>query len=458
MPADLPHQVPGDEGVEFKDDVWNLNVQGNWTPRHLDSESELGDIDTKSEHGRCRLYIRMTFHVITLVNIVIMAVEHCFEESEEQQLTWVVTDSLFVVAFCIEIGVRMYWERSKWPCIAWNWFDIIVTLLSAIDVWLLQSMNSDSELTRAAPVLRALRLIRVVRLFKLLRYWQGLYAMVMSMTKTIKTLADVFVVLMTCFFLYATVMVTLIGRSKTFKDVKIGERTTADYFGSISTAMLTLFDLMILEGWVSVYRPLVSKQFWVFIPVSIFIVAFTFGMLNMIVAFIIDTNVESRREIDEVNEKKRLQTLREDLELLQEDSKKDGAFGGKLTYGKFEAILLSKAPVRQIFQGLGCETCNAREIFEVVDWDDTGRHTVSEFLESLLGMLTSDDTATASWHRLAANSIVKGHEWQISELENSFVTWRDVLDQHRSGMTVSLASQDEALSSLARFLDSQPGG
>merc|ERR1740123_1987566 len=88
--------------------------------------------------------------------------------------------------------------------------------------------------------------------------------------------------------LYAIVAANMIGKNSAFDGVMIHEDTVYDRFGTVGQAMYSLFELMTLEGWDQVARPLVEAQPLTIFFIGSFIVIFTFGMLNMIVAMVVE--------------------------------------------------------------------------------------------------------------------------------------------------------------------------
>jgi len=243
-------------------------------------------------------------------------------------------------------------------------------------------------------------------------------------------------------------MVSLVGKEKSFKDIRIGtgQWTVDDYFGTTGRAMFSLFELLTLEGWDQVYRPLVRVKWWVFVLVSIFIVIFTYCMLNMVVAFIIQKNMECREELDKIHGTKVLRELEGEINTLLATFHRQKAGGRKLTYEGFEACLFSQAPIRKAFAQLGCRPWNGIEIFQVLEGD--GYLTVDDFFESLGRLLKNKSDARALWHLLAVQATAGGQEKQIRQLAKSLSTWRDGLDRQRSAIENSLAEQDEAIKVL----------
>jgi hypothetical protein len=313
---------------------------------------------------------------------------------------------------------------------------------------------------QAVPALRVLSIVRVVRLLKFAQASQQLYTILTTMVLTMKTLSDLFLVLIVSICLYGIAMVSLIGKSKELQDIKLGpegDETVQDRFGNTISAMFSLFELMTLEGWIHVYRPLVVRRLWVFAPVALFIICFTWGMLNLVTAFVIEENMQCKVDLDAVEEERMVRTLHKDLRKVQKIvEEKLGALGNDLTYEMFESFLLKQEPVRRAFLHAGCSARSGRDIYEVFDWDCSGNHTVKEFFTGLNKLHDNSTQSSALWHFLAVRASADGNEILISRFNESFVAWRSDLVKRHAAIEKSLAQQEEALQAISKYCVPEP--
>merc|ERR1711879_1125209 len=88
--------------------------------------------------------------------------------------------------------------------------------------------------------------------------------------------------------LFSIFSVTIIGRNSAFDGVMIYQDTVYDRFGTVYRSMYSLFELMTLEGWDRTARPLVERQPMILLFLALFIMIFTFGILNMVVALVVE--------------------------------------------------------------------------------------------------------------------------------------------------------------------------
>lgn len=194
-----------------------------------------------------------------------------------------------VVVFVVEIVVRIWkYKKSFFFChkgekrsgnnkIGWNYFDFSVTLVSVLGLLLIQTSSFAS--------IRLIRVIRTARMFSMFSHNKSLQTMMSAMVESIKGIIVAVFALIIIFVIYAVIGSDLFGQEM------------PETFGDGLKAMLTLFQLMILDGWADVARPIINSQ-----PIwgSIYFISFTFFtafiMLNIITGVIVDSMAEVSRE------------------------------------------------------------------------------------------------------------------------------------------------------------------
>merc|ERR1719271_856201 len=210
---------------------------------------------------------------VIIVNIFWIAIEMDFGPEEgtkvADRIPWFVGSSIFLTIFIIEIFVRLHWEGRRWPCHFWNWFDLVVVFCAI------------------------------------------LYVMVMAFLHALKSMCFLGTIMFFGMLIYSIMATILIGRNSTFKDVQIYDDTVPDRFGTVYASMYSLFELMTLEGWQLVARPLVEKQPLTFIFIGTFIMIFTYGLLNMVVATVVEKTIQQNAEMNALDERMEIHKLRE---------------------------------------------------------------------------------------------------------------------------------------------------
>ncbi len=135
--------------------------------------------------------------------------------------------ALFVAEIMIKMGAhgRTPWDYFRNP---WNVFDFAIVAVCLLPL--------DSQFV---AVLRLARILRVLRLVTVL---PRLQILVGALLKSIPSMGYVGMLLFLHFYIYAVIGTYLFGRNDPV------------HFGSLGTSLLSLFQVVTLEGWVEVMR------------------------------------------------------------------------------------------------------------------------------------------------------------------------------------------------------------
>ncbi|MCS7058101.1 MAG: ion transporter [Meiothermus sp.] len=226
-------------------------------------------------------------------------------------------NQLVLILFVLELLLRF---GAEWPhplrfFRGWNLFDLAIVVLS-----LLPGLG---EYAVAARLLRLLRVLRLIRTLPDLQVILG------ALLRSIPSIGYVLVLLLLLLYVYAVAGVFLFGSNDPF------------HFGNLHKALLTLFSILTLEGWVEVFRiqyfgcgrfalpepelctapqaqPLVATAYMLS-----FVLLGTLIFLNLLVGIVVNSMDEMRKtlrqpptESEEVSEAVE-ERLREALALLQ---------------------------------------------------------------------------------------------------------------------------------------------
>lgn len=177
----------------------------------------------------------------------------------------------------------------------------------------------------------------------------------------------------------------VIGKNEAFADLQMGAATGEERFGTIPRSMYSLFELMTLEGWHEVGRPLVMKQPLMFFFLFSFIMIFTFGLLNMIVGMVVEKTMAEARKMEELDERDKRMKMAKELAHIKKaflDADADGS--GMVTAAEFEEALQSNEEVLESLHAMHIPQSDARELFWILDADNSGSLNLQEFLDGIL--------------------------------------------------------------------------
>jgi len=398
--------------------------------------------------------------ILIVLNIFVIAIEtDAYDDSGnmEDKIAWIIVDSLFIFVFIVEIGVRVHWERQRWVRSAWNWFDVVIVLIAMMDIWILSLMQEDVGSLHVLSIFRIVRLVRLVRLVKLVRLLHGFYVILAAFWHAMQTMSFLLAIMLFGLLIYSIFATNLIGRNESLKDVRINGDTIDDRFGTVYRSMYSLFELMTLEGWETVARPIVEKQPFMFIFIASFIMIFTFGMLNMIVALVIEKTLHHTRMMGEHSLSMQRQKMAEELLRVRSLFSHDSGTGhsGKITCEQFERALKESESVSKIFAEMGVAPNDARELFVVLDWDGSGDLTVKEFLE---GLEKLQNGTPSPWDSLATHAIVRNIKSNVLDLQEKVSGMIADQAKWRGRLEARLQEQSEQMTSLMSYLNRTNSG
>lgn len=179
-------------------------------------------------------------------------------------------DRLCLGIFLVEIGMKLFAQRSRFFKEGWNVFDFLIVAISL----------APSE--GGLAVLRSLRVLRVLRMISALPNMRRVVAAMLHALPGVGSVAGIVGII---FYVGAVISTKLFGP------------THPEWFGSIGASLYTLFQIMTLESWsMGIVRPILEThpQAWLFfVP---FIILTTYTVINLVVGIIVGAMEEKAIE------------------------------------------------------------------------------------------------------------------------------------------------------------------
>ncbi|WP_237216971.1 ion transporter [Falsiroseomonas oryziterrae] len=229
------------------------------------------DMDDTPRARIARLVLSAPFQRVVIGLILFNAVTLGLETSGSIMESWGgllhTLDRIVLVAFTIELALRIYAFRGRFFRDPWGLFDFLIVAIS----W-----APDSG---PLAVLRALRVLRVLRLISVV---PSLRNVVEAMLAALPGMGSIVLLMALVFYVAAVMAVKLFG-------------SAMEEFATLGAAFFTLFQLMAMDDFGNLVRQAMEHQplAWLFfIPFS---VVATFVVLNLFIGVIVES-IQTLRE------------------------------------------------------------------------------------------------------------------------------------------------------------------
>jgi voltage-gated sodium channel len=171
-------------------------------------------------------------------------------------------DHIILGIFVIEITARIIVHRWAFFRDPWSVFDFIVVGIALVPA------------TESFSVLRALRILRVLRLITVV---PTLRRVVAGFLASLPGMGSIVFLILLIYYVFAVMGTKLFGDDN------------PALFGSLGSALFTLFTVMTLEGWVDgVTKPVMEHHPYAWIFFFTFIVVTTFMVLNLFIGVVVN--------------------------------------------------------------------------------------------------------------------------------------------------------------------------
>ena len=203
---------------------------------------------------------------VIMTLIIINAITLGLQTSKTVMATWgpflELFDDIIVWIFVIEVTARIVVHRWAFFRDPWSVFDFVVVAIALVPA------------SQTFSVLRALRILRVLRLVTAI---PTLRRVVAGLLASLPGMGSIVFLIALLYYVFAVMGAKLFGE------------TNPELFGSLGSALFTLFTVMTLEGWVDgVTRPIMEHHPFAWIFFFVFIVVTTFMVLNLFIGVVVN--------------------------------------------------------------------------------------------------------------------------------------------------------------------------
>ena len=216
---------------------------------------------------------------VIIFNAVLMGVQTISGLSPQVAAVLSTIDTVCLGIFIAEMLLKMLAYRLDYFRDGWNWFDMIIILVSVV------SGLSFLSAFRALRVLRVFRSLKALKSMKLVSSVKHLQVIILAILKAIPSIIWTGILLVLVYYIFAVIGVSSFGEA------------FPEWFGSLGKAMYTLFQVMTLESWsMGISRPVMEVYpiAWVyFVP---FVLISSFIVMNVVVGIVVNSISEVTTE------------------------------------------------------------------------------------------------------------------------------------------------------------------
>jgi len=258
--------------------------------------------------------------------------------------------------------------------------------------------QEDSTIISLIRVLRLVCIFRITRLLQRTKALRELSKLVSMMATCLKALVWSFIFCFVIMTVWAMLMVEFIyplilelSEDGTFGNCPQCTRATS----SVMSANVLLFKTVIAgDSWGEIAVPVIEKFPWTAIVFMGSLLTLVFGVLNLIVAVVVDTFAEARQrdvlnlaedlEVDLANDQKVLQKM---FERMDEDG------SGLVSFEELVAGARKDPEFQSRLRVMDIDEADLRQLFDMIDTTGMGEIESSEFIAALSRWVHDSKTA-----------------------------------------------------------------
>jgi voltage-gated sodium channel len=210
---------------------------------------------------------------LIVFNAVLIGLETSKDFMAKYDGTFHLLNDIILYVFVVEAALKIAAVAPRWKLYfgsGWNLFDLAVILFS-----LIPATEEFALVARLARVLRVLRLVSAVPQLRLI---------VATLVRSIPSMGHVILLMSIVFYIYAITGFHLFAEGD------------EEHWGTLGASLLTLFQMVTLEGWVEVMETAMDINPWAWVFFVSFVLIGTFVVLNLFIAVVINNLETSKQE------------------------------------------------------------------------------------------------------------------------------------------------------------------
>lgn len=238
--------------------------------------------------------------LLIVVNAAILGLETYGDKVESLGIDFAAVNAAIIAIFIVELCMRIYAEGPSFFRNGWNVFDFLVVV---------------AALLPAGSASSALRLFRLLRVFRLLSTVKMMRLVIGALGASMPGIFIIGALFFMVLYVFAIASTTLLGR------------LDPDNFGNLGLTFVSLYRLVMGDGWPDIVAPLASHGGWIWGYFIFFTLVGSVILLNLFVAVVVEA-MDRVKQYDNGKDRmtadsevlRELRQLREDIAQMREYS------------------------------------------------------------------------------------------------------------------------------------------
>jgi len=306
-----------------------------------------------------------------------------------KSVAWLGTANVvLLVVYTVEAALRFYVEQRDYFNSYWNLMDLVLLFCG----WAgeLSTLLFEQDMGLNLALLRFLRVARILRALRIFVAFHELHLLLRSLFAAMKTLVWGTVMMFATLTISSILIVEIVHPINS--QIKSDCDSCSSSYRSVMKSNLTLFQTIILaDNWGEISLPIIHKDprtAILLIPIAI---TLTLGLMNLILAVIVERASEARERDFEARMKMKQMEVKghkKELERIFQDMDIGG--DGQLGLDELINAYDNSAHLQNAMKLLDVEREELPSLFKFLDVDHSGAISYSEFAEQICSVRGRD--------------------------------------------------------------------
>lgn len=372
-------------------------------------------------------YTEVIIAFIAILNFVLIIFDADIEAAGDEPPLWLSASSVACfAAYCFELCLRIYVERLHIFLTSWNWLDMSVVSLGLIE-YLLDVIGGVTVFSvRFLRIFRCLRLVRIFKAHAFVQVLRELKLLVRGMLGCVRTLT--WSLVLTFIFLTSWSVVAVELVHPLMNSVQESQQVWGDCercvrsFQTVMGSNLTFFQTIVAgDSWGKVAIPVIEMYPWTGIIFVGTLFTLIFGMLNLVIAVLVDSAAEARAGDTELRARQADDQRAKEKRVLAKIFKKiDLDSSGALTFDELQQGAQHVPEFRDRLKVMAIDDDDLQQMFIMCDLDNSGEVDADEFIETLYRLKCSDHAVAATFVKHYVLHMNRNHQLLQSKVDELF--------------------------------------